>query len=253
MASIDRYYTAEAPADGAGERERLILEHLPQVWIIARRIHQRLPESVTLDDLVSAGTIGLIAAVDNYNAGHQVKMKTYAEYKIRGAILDSLRDLDWASRQKRRKAKQLEAAVASAEQRLHGASGEDDIAAEMGLTLEAYHELLVEIQGLDLAPCRTGEHGEERDPVRNAPGGEEWSPAYQLERTQLEQLLAGALEDIPDTERLVLSLYYLEEMTLREIGRILRLHESRISHLKTQAILRLRARMRKLWPDRGEV
>jgi RNA polymerase sigma factor FliA len=254
MASIDRYYMAEAPPDNAAEeRERLILEHMPQVWIIARRIHNRLPESVALDDLVSAGTIGLIGAIDRYNAGHNVKVKTYAEYKIRGAILDSLRDLDWASRQKRKKAKQVEAAVASAEQRLNHTSGEEDIAAEMGLTLEAYHELLVGIQGLDLAMSGNGGAEDDRDPIRNAPGGEEWSPAHQLERDQLEKALAGALENIPETERLVLSLYYMEDMTLREIGRVLDLHESRISHLKTQAIVRLRAHMRKLWPGRGEV
>ena len=96
-----RYYAAEAVENTADERERLILERLPQVWLIARRIHTRVPECVTLDDLVSAGTIGLIAAIDNYSPGHNVKLKTYAEYKIRGAILDSLRDLDWASRDRK--------------------------------------------------------------------------------------------------------------------------------------------------------
>ena len=253
MASMHRYYAAEAPAaSAADERERLILEHLPQVWIIARRIHSRLPESVTLDDLVSAGTLGLIGAIDHFNAGHNVQLKTYAEYKIRGAILDSLRELDWASRQKRKKAKQIEAAIASAEQRLQRASGEEDIAAELGLTLEQYHEVLVEIQGLDLAIGWSAGPDDDRDPVQNVPGGEEWSPAQQLERAQLEALLADGIRKIPEAERVVLSLYYMEEMTLREIGRILGLHESRISHLKSQGILRLRTHLRKLWPSRGE-
>jgi RNA polymerase sigma factor for flagellar operon FliA len=243
---------AEAPAQTSGsEREQAILEHLPQVWLIARRIHSRLPECVALEDLISAGTIGLIAAIDNFNAGQNVKLKTYAEYKIRGAILDSLRELDWASRQKRRKAKQVEAAIAAAEQRLHRASGEEDIAAEMGLTLEQYHELLVEIQGLDLALTWDGDD-DDRDPIKNAPGPENACPALQLERTQLEELLAAGIRRIPDVERTVLSLYYLEEMTLREIGQILSLHESRISHLKSQAIARLRAYMRDLWPARGQ-
>lgn len=246
-----RYYTAEAP-HVADERERLILEHLPQVWLIARRIHARVPECVSLDDLTSAGTIGLIAAIDHFNAGHNVKLKTYAEYKIRGAILDSLRDLDWASRQKRRKARQVEAAVAAAEQKLHRASGEEEIAVEMGLTLDEYHALLLEIQGLDLWPVWKGED-DERDPIKNAPGGEECSPARQVEREALEEVLAEGIRHIPENERLVLSLYYLEEMTLREIGRILNLHESRISHLKSQGIVRLRAHMRKMWPGRGEV
>src|ERR1700691_329257 len=101
------------------EREQLILQHLPQVRLIARRIQERLPENISLDDLISTGVIGLIAAIDNFDPGQNVKLKTYAEYKIRGAILDSLRGLDWAPRQKRRQAKQIEAAISKAEQRLH--------------------------------------------------------------------------------------------------------------------------------------
>src|SRR3984893_3392553 len=102
----------------AEERERLIMEHLPPVRLIARRIQERLPESISLDDLISTGVIGLISAIDHFDPTHNVKLKTYAEYKIRGAILDSLRGLDWAPRQKRRQAKQIEAAIARLEQRL---------------------------------------------------------------------------------------------------------------------------------------
>ena len=98
------------------ERESLILEHLPQVRLIARRIHDRLPESVSLEDLVSTGIVGLISAIDHFDPSHNVKLKTYAEYKIRGAILDSLRGLDWAPRQQRKRAKQIEAAIAALEQ-----------------------------------------------------------------------------------------------------------------------------------------
>src|SRR5436190_6009069 len=110
------------------ERERLILEHLPQVRLIARRIHERLPESVNLEDLISTGTLGLIAAIDRFDASHNVKLKTYAEYKIRGAILDSLRGLDWAPRQQRKRSKQIEAAIACAEQKLHRMPTEEEIA-----------------------------------------------------------------------------------------------------------------------------
>src|SRR5258708_22971252 len=121
-------------------REELILEHLPQVRLIARRIHERLPDSISLDDLVSTGVLGLISAIDNFDPVHNVKLKTYAEYKIRGAILDSLRGLDWAPRQKRRKSKQIEAAIAVVEQRLQGPASEDEIAAELDITLEEYHQ-----------------------------------------------------------------------------------------------------------------
>src|SRR5574338_1182207 len=99
-------------------REALILEHMPQVRLIARKIYERLPDSISLDDLVSAGVLGLISAIDCFDPGHNVKLKTYAEYKIRGAILDSLRDLDWAPRQRRRLAKQIEAAIARVEQQV---------------------------------------------------------------------------------------------------------------------------------------
>src|SRR5208283_4403812 len=125
------------------DRERLILEHLPQVRLIARRIQERLPENIILDDLVSTGVIGLIAAIDNFDASHNVKLKTYAEYKIRGAILDSLRGLDWAPRQKRRQAKRIEAAIYTAEQRLQRAPTEEEIAGELEISLEEYHQWLV--------------------------------------------------------------------------------------------------------------
>src|ERR1700685_4277866 len=125
------------------ERERLILEHLPQARIIARRIHERLPESVNLDDLISAGTIGLIAAIDRFDPSHNVKLKTYAEYKIRGAILDSLRNLDWAPRPQRRRSKQVDKAILEMEQRLHRAPTEDEVARQLELSLEEYHEWLV--------------------------------------------------------------------------------------------------------------
>src|ERR1035437_9467093 len=133
---------------GTAERERLILEHLPQVRLIARRIRDRLPESVSLEDLVSAGIVGLIAAVDQYDSAHNVKLKTYAEHKIRGAILDSLRGLDWAPRQQRKKAKQIESAISKIEQRVHCTPTEEQIAQELGLELEQYHEWLVEIRGV---------------------------------------------------------------------------------------------------------
>src|ERR1700716_3767265 len=120
----------------AEERERLIMEHLPQVRLIARRIHERLPESVSLDDLISTGVVGLISAIDHFDPSHNVKLKTYPEYKIRGAILDSLRGLDWAPRQQRKRAKQIEAAIQSLEQRLHGSPSEDQIAKELGVSIE---------------------------------------------------------------------------------------------------------------------
>src|ERR1700683_4670317 len=237
---------------GADERERLILEHLPQVRLIARRIPGRLPENVSLEDLVSAGIVGLIAAIDQYDPAHQVKLKTYAEHKIRGAILDSLRGLDWAPRQRRKKAKQIEFAISRAEQRLHRLPSEDEIAAELGLEVGEYHHWLVEVQGLNIGSLEyTRDDGEGKGLLEYLSDDQDQLPSRLLERSQLEQLLSDAIRKIPPMERTVLGLYYLKELTLREIAQTVDLHESRISHLKSQAILRLRADIRKIWPNQA--
>ncbi len=231
------------------ERERLILEHLPQVRLIARRIQERLPENIAIEDLISAGVIGLIAAIDNFDPTHNVKLKTYAEYKIRGAILDSLRGLDWAPRQKRRRAKQIEAAIAVAEQHLQHSPSEEEIAAQLGIPLEEYHDWLVEIRGLNLASLEHATAGEQgKDPLQYIPDSDTNLPSAVLERSELERLLAEELDAIPEIERTVLSLYYEQELTLREIAQVVSLHESRISQLKAQAILRLRSRLAQQWP-----
>lgn len=230
------------------ERERLILEHLPQVRLIARRIQERLPKNISLEDLVSTGVLGLISAIDNFDPGHNVKLKTYAEYKIRGAILDSLRGLDWAPRQKRRKTKQIEAAIAVAEQRLKRAPTEEEIAAELSIPLEEYHEWLVEIRGLNIGSLESSGSEPGRDLLHYAPDTEQTSPSTALERAELEQLLSNSMEAIPQIEQTILSLYYHEELTLREIAQVVKLHESRISQLKSQAILRLRAQLAEQWP-----
>ena len=242
------YSYAVSEGIGEDERERLILEHLPQVRLIARRIQERLPDNISLEDLISTGVIGLISAIDNFDPSHNVKLKTYAEYKIRGAILDSLRGLDWAPRQKRRKAKQIEAAIAGAEQRLQRSPTEEEIAAALGISVAEYHQWLVEIRGLNIGSLEyaTGEAG--KDLLHYLADGDETLPSVQLEKSELEKLLAQGIERIPEIERTVLALYYQEELTLREIAEIVNLHESRISQLKSQAILRLRSYLAGKWP-----
>ena len=248
------YSYGRAEVISEAERERLILEHLPQVRLIARRIQERLPENISLDDLVSTGVIGLIAAIDHFDPSHNVKLKTYAEYKIRGAILDSLRGLDWAPRQKRRKAKHIEAAIAAAEQRLRRSPAEDEIALQLGISLNEYHQWLVDIRGLNIASLESTGNEQRRDVLQYVPDAEDHLPLALLERSELERLLAKGIGEIPEIERTVLSLYFHEELTLREIAHVVGLHESRISQLKSQAILRLRARLASQWPTvRGAV
>ena len=240
----------QAAGLSAGEREQLILDHLPQVRLIARRIHDRLPESVSLDDLVSTGIVGLIAAIDHFDSSHHVTLKTYAEYKIRGAILDNLRGLDWAPRQQRRRSKQIEAAISAAEQRLKRCPSEEEIARELGLSLEEYHEWLVEIRGLNLGSLENASGDDDsRDLLKFVSDNEEEWPSLLLERSELQRLLGESISRMPGVEKTVLSFYYYEELTLREISKILKLHESRISQIKSQAILRLRSSMEKRWPN----
>jgi RNA polymerase sigma factor FliA len=235
-------------AVGAATRDELILEHMPQVKLIARRIHDRLPGSICLDDLVSAGVVGLIAAIDRYDSRHDVKLKTYAEYKIRGAILDSLRGLDWAPRQQRRRARLIEQAIAAMEQELQRTPDEQEIAEHLGLAVSTYQDWLSEARSLTFGSLEGGgDEADSGDLLRYIADSDQKSPSDILERAELERVLAQAIERMPKVERAVLSLYYYEEMTLREVAKILDLHESRVSQLKTQAIFRLRSFVQKRW------
>lgn len=242
------YQRADRYEMSTDERERLILEHMPQVQLIARRIHETLPGNVCLDDLVSSGVVGLIMAIDNYDPSQAVKLKTYAEYKIRGAILDSLRGMDWASRHRRKKYKEIEAAITAAERKLYRPPNEEEIAGELGLTLQQYRERLVEVQGLTLGSLEMAVGSENgQDLLSIIPSADEL-PSATVERAELESLIARAVSQLPEAEKLILALYYQEELTLREIGEIVNLRVSRVSELKTTSILRLRAFVAQQWP-----
>jgi RNA polymerase sigma factor for flagellar operon FliA len=228
------------------DRERLILDHLPQVKLIAKNIRERLPVSVNLEDLISAGVIGLIAAVDRFDPSRNVKLKTYAEYKIRGAILDSLRSLDWAPRGHRKHAKTIERAIADLETKLGREPSEEEIAAFLNLPLAQYHEWLSELPGLSLGSLEDTDGREDgHNRLSYVADHEDRLPSRILERAELEQALARSIDRMPKVERTVLNLYYYEQMTLREIAGVLQLHDSRISQLKTQAVLRLRAHLQR--------
>jgi RNA polymerase sigma factor FliA len=237
----------------AQERDALILKHLPQVRLIARRIHGRLPDYVSVDDLVSTGTLGLISAIDRFDPSLNLQLKTYAEHKIKGAILDSLRRLDWAPRQQRKHAKQIDAAIAVSEQRLQRAPTEEETAAELNLTLDDYHRWQLEVSGVNLARLEStgSDDSEDRNLLRFVSSDPNQWPYALLERRELQRILAVAISGIPAIEQTVLGLYYQDELTLRDIAEVVGLHESRVSQLKTQAIMRLRVSMPELWPAAG--
>ncbi len=230
-----------------GEQERVLLEHLPIVRFLARRIHERLPQHVDIEDLVSAGVVGLMDAFAKFDPAKKVQFRSYAQFRIRGAILDSLRTLDWSPRELRRKGRAVEEAIRSLTARLGHAPGEPDVAAEMGLGLEEYQQLLGDLKGLEIGTLhmeRNEDSGEEE--LAYVPGHPEEDPLFRCLRGELEDRLADGIAHLPDRERLVMTLYYYEEMTMREIGLALGVVESRVSQVHASAVVHLRAALKDL-------
>jgi RNA polymerase sigma factor for flagellar operon FliA len=250
MASLSTAAYNNQPGNSAAEREQLIMEHLPQVRWIATRFHEKLPDATCLDDLISIGIIGLINAIDSFDPTFNVKLKTYAEHKIRGAILDSIRGLDGIPPHKRKRMKQMEAAITTVEQRLQRAPSEEEIAAELHIPLAEYQNSLAELRSISLGSLdEISEGSSESKLLRYVPQDEENQPARILERSELEKLLADAVEKMPKLERTILTLYFKEEQNLQDIAEILGIHTTRVCQLKSQAVLRLRAYVSKKWPS----
>jgi len=224
------------------EHELLLMEHLPIVRYIARRIHERLPQHVELEDLVSAGVVGLIDALEKFDHRKKVQFKSYAQFRIRGAILDSLRTLDWSPRELRRKGRAVEDAMRSLTQKFGRAPNENEVAEQMQLSLAEYQQLLGDLRGLEIGSLhmeRSEDSGEEE--LAYIPGSPEDDPLFRCLKGEMRQRLIDSIDQLPEKERLVLTLYYYEELTMKEIGLTLGVVESRISQIHSSAILRLRA------------
>ncbi len=247
-ASSDGYPPgAVAGALLTSEQERVLLEHLPIVRFLARRIHERLPQHVDIEDLVSAGVVGLMDAFSKFDPAKKVQFRSYAQFRIRGAILDSLRTLDWSPRELRRKGRAVEEAIRTLTARAGHAPGEGEVAEEMGLGLEEYQQLLGDLKGLEIGTLhmeRNEDSGEEE--LAYVPGRPEEDPLFCCLRGELEERLAEAIANLPDRERLVMTLYYYEEMTMREIGLALGVVESRVSQVHASAVVHLRSALKDL-------
>jgi RNA polymerase sigma factor for flagellar operon FliA len=223
--------------------EQLLLEQLPQVKYIARRIHERLPQHVPFDDLLHAGIVGLIDAMHKYDASKNVRFASYAKFRIRGAILDSLRDMDWSPRDLRRKARRLEATMQKLQTELGHSATEPELAEAMGMTLEEFQHMLNEIRGLEVGSLQIEslEDGRETDLSENIAGPPDQDPLSLYMRTERKQMLAQAIARLPEREQQVLALYYQEELTMKEVGAVLGVGESRVSQIHSVAVARLRA------------
>ena len=230
------------------ERERLLMEQLPQVRYIARRIHERLPRHVPFEDLVHAGVVGLIDALHKYDRGKHVQFGSYAKFRIRGAILDSLREMDWSPRDLRRKARQLEEANNTLRLSLGRNPSETELAAEVGIDLHGLQMLLGEIDGLEVGSLRvqSPRDGKEEDLCEYLPDDPEETPLLLCLRSEMKELLTRAIEELPEKERQVMALYYYEELTMKEVGAVMGVGESRVSQIHSMAVVRLRARLAEL-------
>lgn len=233
-------------ADEKEERDRLIMQELPHVYYIARRIHERLPQHVPMEDLVHAGVIGLIGAVRSYDPSKSVPLKSYTKFRIRGAILDSLRELDWGSRRLRHKGRQIEDAISTLSKKLGRQPEEEEIAAELDISVDELYNIARRINGAVLVGQQVSsayDRSETQDLIESAPSKDE-NPFDLCVRTEIKDKLAKAIATLSAKEQMVISLYYKEELTMKEIAAVMQLGESRISQLHTLALPKLRAALR---------
>ena len=235
-------------------RERLVLEYAPLIKYIAQKIAARLPANIELDDLISSGVIGLMDAIEKYDSSRDNKFKTYAEFRIRGAILDELRAQDWVPRSVREKAKILERGYAKIEQSKGRQATDDEVCEE----LEIYAGRISMTCSIRSAASRCFRTTISRVFPRptsahftaySENGPKSPTPFSEVNVASVKKLIAEAINDLPEKQRLVLSLYYYEDLNLKEIGRVLDVTESRVSQLHTQAILRLKGRLRNHWDE----
>jgi RNA polymerase sigma factor for flagellar operon FliA len=229
-------------------RDRLILTYAPLVKFVAGRLGSGLPAHVDENDLASYGLLGLIGAIERYEPDRDVKFETYAISRIKGSIIDELRAMDWVPRSVRTRAREIERAIFALEAELHRAPSDEEIAARLGLTADELEDSLTDISRSSIAALdelwtissASGDQIALIDTIEDLEGAQ---PQAALDRTELREALAEAIAALPEREKVVVTLYYYEELTLREIGEVLGVTESRVSQLHTKAILRLRARL----------
>jgi RNA polymerase sigma factor for flagellar operon FliA len=230
-----------------GIRDRLILTYAPLVKYVAGRLGSGLPAHVDEGDLVSYGLLGLIGAIERYDPTREIKFETYAISRIKGAIIDELRGMDWVPRSVRARAREIERAIAELEARFRRAPTDEEIAAKIGISVDELEESLTDISRSSIAALdelwTVSSSGDQIALIDTIEDTEGPKPETALDETELKEALGEAISRLPEREKLVVTLYYYEELTLREIGEVLGVTESRVSQLHTKAILRLKARL----------
>jgi RNA polymerase sigma factor for flagellar operon FliA len=234
-------YTAKGQLD----LNSMLKQYRPLVRRLAHQMIAKLPANVELDDLIQVGMIGLTDALSRFDAAQGVQFETFATQRIRGAMLDELRGNDWMSRGSRRQQREIETAVHRLEQKLGRAPVESEIAAEMGLALSDYQELLGKVRGTQLVYLEdmSGDEGD-NDYLDRHVGDETANPLAQLQDQRMREALVAAIKSLPEREQYVMSMYYEHDMNLKEIAAVLKVTESRVCQLHSQCVARLRVRLR---------
>ena len=227
-----------AEVENLSDSDRIV-RHASLVKRIAYHLHNRLPPTVQVDDLIQAGMVGLLEAAGNFNASMGASFETFAGIRIRGAMIDEIRRSDWAPRSVHRKFREVSEAIRIIENETGENARDADVAKSLGISLSEYHQILIDssasnIQSIDAL---------EEDREGQQPGSAESTPEQALQGEEYQRRLAAAIRELPDKERLVMSLYYDDELNFREIGQVLEVTESRICQLHGQALLRIKSKM----------
>ena len=217
-------------------RDQIVLEHLPLVKAIALRVHENLPVHVDLDDLVHAGILGLFDAVTKFDCDKMVTFSSYAKHRIKGAILDSLRQLDWASRDLRRRHKQVEAATRELTSELQRTPSEAELAAKLGVDVDKWRQMAIDLRNVGLVSASTRANETEDLPAPDFPSKPEMQPDNMCAHEQMRDMLGIAMKTLPERYQKVVALYYSNEMTMKEIGTVLGINESRVSQIHKTAL-----------------
>ena len=231
----------------AAIRDRLVRQYMPLVKHVAGKVHPGMPASVEYDDLVSFGQFGLLDAIEKFDPDKNIKFKTYAVVRIRGSMLDELREMDWVPRSVRQKAREIEDTIVQLEAKLGRPASEQEIADDMNISLDDYHSLVMKVSGTSILSLNDvfysndeNEHTSIGDTIE-APSAQ--NPDFIVERKDIHRLITNAINELPQNEKLVIVLYYHEDLTFKEIGKVLDVSESRVSQLHSTAILRLKGKL----------
>ncbi len=224
-------------------REEVIKQYSPMIKYVANRIAMRLPPHIEVDDLISVGVLGLIDAITKYDPTRGAKFKTYAEFRVRGAILDELRSMDWVPRSVRQKASNVDSVVQKLQSKLGRPPEDEEVAGEMGISLDQFFDTLNEtksmpvlsLEGLGIAK----ETGEQQSLLDCLAGKSDTDPQIQIRLNELKEIIAQAIDTLPEKARLMITLYYYEELTMKEIGAVLDVTESRVSQIHSKAVFKL--------------